>query len=242
MQKDWEKVLKEGIILRQEQIIERGFILKVTPSTLSLKPNQEAKTTVTVEPVEEYSFEVMLETDRGQIKPAKGVLPIKATWTLGLLDPGDYTFKVAAKGPNGTTSSTILAVTVESPEIEIEVEKLDNSHIGAKLLRIVPQNLLFLNMSLDKAYKLNFKSEADATIAFAENIRFTGNNMDIKLAGLFIQKFSDILRSLPSLEKEATVTSVIRLTEPVTLDSSKITALAPLSEKVSFRLRVERSE
>ncbi|MEM3703035.1 MAG: DUF499 domain-containing protein, partial [Candidatus Bathyarchaeia archaeon] len=242
LQKDWEKVLKEGVILKQEQIIERGFIIKVVPSTLSLKPNQEVKTTVTLEPVEEYPLEVTLNTDRGQIKPDKGKLPIKATWTLGVLDPGDYTFTVTARGTNGTATSSILAVTVESPEIEIEVEKLDNSHIGAKLLCITPKNLLFLNMGLDKASKLNFKAESDTTIVFGENIRFTGNNMDIKLAGLFVQKFSDILRSLPSLEKGVKVNSVIRLLEPVSLDGSKITALTPLSEKASFRLRVERRE
>jgi hypothetical protein len=242
LQKGWEKVLKEGIILKQEQIIERGFIVKVTPSTLSLKPKQEAKTTVTVEPVEEYPLEVKLNADRGEIKPAEGALPLKSTWTIGTLEPGEYTYTVTAQGSNGTAASTVLTVTVESPEIEIEVEKLDKSHIGAKLLRITPKNLLYLNMSLDKTSKLNFKAEADATIAFGENVRFSGNNMDIKLAGLFIQKFSDILRSLPSLEKEAKVTSIIRLIEPVTLDSSKITALTPLSEKVSFRLRVERRD
>jgi len=214
--------------------------LRITPSTLIVKPGEEAKTTVTIEPVHEYFLKVELSVDNGNISPAKGSLPIKATWSLGVLEPGDYRFTITAQGTDGTTSSAIFAVTVESPEIEIEVEKLDLTHVGAKLLRITPKDMLSLKMALDTTYKLNLKAEAETDLIFAENIRFTGKMMDVKLAGLFVQKFSDVLRSLPSLEKAAKISSAVSLTEPTTLDASKITALTPLSEKVIFRLRVKR--
>jgi len=242
IQEGWKKVLKEGLILRQEQVLERGFILKVTPSTLIVKPNEEVNATVTVDPVEEYPFEVELSADDGKISPSKGMLSLKAAWSLGILKPGDYKFTITARGTNGTISSTILTVTVESPEIEIEVEKLDLTHVGAKLLRVTPKDLLSVRIGLDTTLKLNLKAEADTDLIFGENVRFTGNKMDVKLAGLFIQKFSDILRSMPLLEKEARVSCVIRLIEPVTLDSSRITGFTPLSGKVSFRLRVERRD
>jgi len=242
IQKGWEKAVKEGKILRQEQVIERGFILRVVPSTLSVKPEGEAKTMVTVEPIEKYAMGVELKADKGGLNPAKGVLPLKATWSLGVLEPGDHMFEITAEGTDGTFSRASLAVTVESLEVEKDFEKLDPTHAGAKLLRISPKDLIPLKMALDMASKLNFRAEADVEIVFGENIIFTGNKMDVKLAGLFIQKFSDILRSLPSLEKEAKISSVIRLTEPLVLDGLKITALTALSEKASFRLRVERHE
>jgi len=240
IQRGWQKALKVGLILKQVQVIKEGFTLGITPSTLVVKPGEEVKTTVSVEPVHEYSFRVELSVDNGKISPAKGSLPLKAIWSLGVLEPGDYKFTITARGTDGTTFSTMFAVTVESPEIEIEVEKLDLTHVGAKLLRITPKDMVSLKMSLDTTSKLNFKAEAETDLIFAENIHFTGKMMDVKLAGLFVQKFSDILRSLPSLEKKAKISSAVSLTEPVTLDASKITALTPLSEKVTFRLRVKR--
>ena len=101
--------------------------------------------------------------------------------------------------------------------------------------------MLSFRIALDTASKLDFKAETSMKINFGENVNFTGNRMNIKIAGLFIQKFSDLLRLLPSLEKEIKISGSIRLLEPATLDSSKIIALTPLSN-VIFRLRVERSD
>jgi predicted AAA+ superfamily ATPase len=242
LQKGWTKILKDGIILRQEQVLERGFILKVTPSTLSVKPNEEVKVIVTIDPIEEYPFEVKLNVDKGEINPSKSTLPLKALWNIGILKPGDYKFTIIAEGADGTTSKAILTVTVESPEIEIQVETIDLMHTGAKLLCIIPKDMLSLRMGLSIASKLNLRAEADINLIIGENIQFTGKGMNIKIAELFIQKFNDILRSLPSLEKELKVESIIRFIEPITLDSSKISSLMPLSKNASFKIMVERHE
>jgi hypothetical protein len=241
-QSNWENVLKEGMLLRQEQVVERGFILKVTPSILSVKPNEEMRTIVTVNPVEEYQFEVELKVERGDISPNKGTLPLKATWNLGGMEPGDYIFTIAALGSDGTTSSSTLSIKVESREIEKDFEKIDPIYVGAKLVSITLKSLLSLRMASDIVSKLNLKAKADIDLRFGENIQFTMNKLEVKIAGLFIQRFNDIVRSLPSLEKETKVIkSTITFDEPVILDNSKVTALMPLSE-VSYKLRVERHE
>jgi predicted AAA+ superfamily ATPase len=242
VQKDWEKAVKEGTILKQEQVLEKGFLLRVTPTLLVAKPNENVKTIVYVEPVGAYSCDIELVVDRGKITPNKGKAPLKAEWRLGILEPRDYNFNVTARGTDGSVSSSILTITVESKEKEEQAEKLDLTHAGAKLIQIIPENLLSLKIALDLASKLNLNAEANTEIVFADNMRFTGNRMDVKLAGMFIQKFSDILRSLPSLEKETKITSRISLIEPIVLDSAKITALAPLSEKAHFLLRVEKHD
>jgi len=242
LQKGWEKALKEGIILKQEEIIEKGFILRAIPSSISVKPGKEAKSTIHIEPIDEYLLEVTLKVDEGKLSLIKDKPPFETEWSLGILQPGEYRFAVEAEGADGTTSSTSLVVVVESPEVEVSVDKIDLTYVGAKLLSIAPKDLLSLSIALDRVSKLNLKAEANIKMNFGENINFAGNRMDVRIAGLFIQKFSDILRSLPSLEKEAKVTGSINLLEPVVLDISKIIALTPLSEKVSFGLKVERSE
>jgi hypothetical protein len=241
-QTGWQKVLKEGIIHKQEKIIETGFLLKVVPSTIKAKPKQSITATVTVEPIEAYLPEVELKTDNGKIDPTKGTLPLKATWNLGILEPGDHLFTITAEGADGITSTASLLVTVESPEEEIEVEKLDLTHAGAKLLKITPKDIISLKMTLDSVSKLNFEATANIEVFFGEKIKFTGKDMDVKIASLFIHRFSDILRLLPSIEKETTLSGTVNLTTPIALDSSKITALTPLFERATFRLRVEKRE
>jgi hypothetical protein len=64
--------------------------------------------------------------------------------------------------------------------------------------------------------------------------------MDLSIARLFVEKFNDILSPLPTLMAETTLKGEVRFKEPLILDSPKITALIPLSEKAKFKLRVKR--
>lgn len=242
LQKGWEKALKEGLILKQEETIEKGFILRAIPSSISIKPGKEAKSKIRIEPIDEYLLEVKLKVEEGKLSLEKGKPPFETEWNFGILPPGEYRFAVEAEGADGTTSSASLVVIVESPEVEVTVEKIDPTYVGARLLYIVPKDLLSLNIALDRVSRLNINAEANITVNFGENINFAGNRMNVRIAGLFVQKFSDIIRSLPSLEKKAKVSGSINLLEPIVLDSSKIMALTPLSERVSFGLKVERSE
>ncbi|MGB9622327.1 MAG: DUF499 domain-containing protein, partial [Candidatus Bathyarchaeia archaeon] len=238
----WQKILKNSRILEKTRIIERGFLLRINPGTLVAKPGEEIEAIVTVSPVEEYSSQVELAVESGRIDPPRGKPPFKASWRISGLGTGNYSFTIAASGEDGANASGVLTVVVESLETEIEVNRLDSTYVGAKLLRLVPSDMLSLRMGLDFVSKLNLKAEAYVDLILGENIRFTGNKMDPKLAWLFIQKFDDILRSLPSLAKESKLDISIDFTEPPTLDDVKIRVLASLSEKALFRLRVKKHE
>ncbi|MEM3661088.1 MAG: DUF499 domain-containing protein [Thermoproteota archaeon] len=241
-QRGWQKILKNSLILEKTRIIERGFLLQINPGTLVVKPGEEIETTITVSPVEEYSSQVELSVEKGRVEPSRGRPPFKASWKISGLEIGNYNFTITASGEDGASSSRVLTVIVESLETEIDVNKLDSTYVGAKLLRMVPSDMLSLRMSLDFVSKLNLKAEAYIDLMLGGNIRFTGNKIDPKLAWLFIQKFDDILRSLPSLEKESKFNFSIEFTEPPTLDDVKIRMLTPLSEKALFRLRVKKHE
>jgi predicted AAA+ superfamily ATPase len=242
-QKGWEKILKMGIILKQMQIIERGFILKIIPSSLTIKPSEKAEVKVNVASIQEYDLEVKLIADKGKLNPDRGKLPLNATWDLGILNkPGEYRFTITAEGLDGTTANTTLIVTVESREAEITVDKLDLSHVGAKLVSIIPKNLISFKMALDIVSKLNLKAEGDVEINIGENISFSGDKMDVNIAGLFIQKFTEIFRTLTQLQEQTYISGTINLRESVAIDNLKIAAFTPLAEKVSFKLRVEKRD
>ncbi|MEM2830883.1 MAG: DUF499 domain-containing protein, partial [Candidatus Jordarchaeales archaeon] len=159
-QRGWQKILKNSLILKKIRIIERGFLLQINPSTLVVKPSEEIETTITVSPVEEYSSQVELNVEKGRVEPSRGRPPFKASWRISGLEIGNYNFTITAKGEDGTSSSGVLTVIVESLETEIDVNKLDSTYAGAKLLRIVPRDMFSLRMSLDFVSKLNLEAEA----------------------------------------------------------------------------------
>ena len=240
---NWQKILKEAVILEKKQIIERGFILKASPPAVTVRPGEEIKITVKVEPVEEYPFQVELTAGHGKISSPRGKPPFETSWSIGQLEPGYHNFTLTAKGEDEFTSSLTVTVTVESPEEEVEVNKLDLAHEGAKLLSINLIDMTSLKLALSLASKLNLKAEADIRLEIDESIKFSGENMDLKLASIFVEKFIDVLRLLPSLEEKVRLGSSIRLKEPVTLDDVKIRNLAQLDEKnTSFRLRVGKRD
>jgi predicted AAA+ superfamily ATPase len=243
LEKGWEKALKVGLILKQEQIIPRGFLLKVEPSYVRIKPGETVVIKVSVKPVDVYPYKVRLSTDKGVLSIYEGECPFESSWSLGVFEePGDHVFKLDAIGEDGTTTSFSLTVSVESLEEEVNVEKLDVTHVGAKLIRILPKDLTSYRQAVEIISKLNLEAEASVAAQFGREISFTGRGMDVKLAALFISKFREIIMTLPQLEKETTVSGVIELRQPLVLDSSKITAFVPLSDKAYFRLRVKRHE
>jgi predicted AAA+ superfamily ATPase len=243
LEKGWEKALKVGLILKQEQMIPRGFLLKVEPSYVRIKSGETVVVKVSVKPVDVYPYKVRLSTYKGVLSIYEGECPFESSWSLGVFEePGDHVFKLDAIGEDGTTTSFSLTVSVESLEEEVNVEKLDVTHVGAKLIRILPKDLTSYRQAVEVISKLNLDAEASVAAQFGREISFTGRGMDVKLAALFISKFREIIMTLPQLEKETTVSGVIELRQPLVLDSSKITAFVPLSDKAYFRLRVKRHE
>ncbi len=236
LQKGWEKVLKEGKIIKQEEVIERGFFLKLSQSSVEVMPGEMVEVSVEVKPIDEYSEEVELTVDYGDLNLTKGKPPFNAIWSFTASDPGDHTYAVKATS-NDIIAKANLFISVKSPEEEVEVEKLDLTHAGAKLLSISTNDSTNLKLMLNMVSKLNLNADADVRMNFGDNISFTGDRMNVKIAGLFVQKFADILRFLPSLAAQSSVIGSVKFIEPVILDSSKITAFSPL--KAKFRLRIK---
>jgi len=237
-QKDWEKILKTGTILKNERIIATGFILTLKPSSLKIKTGEKAKVKASITPIDSYDYLITIETEKGTVMPDKGKAPFEITWDIGLLEEvGEYKFRVKAVGEDGTESAATLSIIVESLEEEVEVEKLDLTHVGAKLIQITPKNLTALQMATETLSKLNQEATVpQLTITLGENITFLCKEIDSKLAGYFAQKFRDIEMTLNL--KETQLLGSLKLKQPLTLDSSKITAFTPLSGKVLFKLRV----
>jgi predicted AAA+ superfamily ATPase len=237
-QKDWEKILKAGTILKKERIIATGFILTLKPSTLTIKTGDHVKVTATITPVDSYDFPISIEVEKGIAKPEKGKAPFEVTWDLGILEEiGEHAFIIKAIGEDGTESTSTLTVRVESLEEEIETEKLDLTHVGAKLTQITPKNLISMQMATETLSKLNQEATVPQLIViFEENITFSCKDIDSKLAGYFAQKLRDIEMTLKL--KQTQFIGTLKLRQPITLDSSKITAFTPLSEKAIFKLRV----
>jgi len=242
-EKDWEKVLKAGLILRQEQVIPRGFLLKVEPSSIKVKPKEKAEAKVSVKPVGVYSYKVKLRAEKGELSTSEGECPLESLWSLGVFEePGDHVFKLDAVGEDGTAASASLLVSVESLEEEVDVEKLDVTHVGAKLVHISPKDLTSYRQVVEIISKLNLEAYASLTVQFGKEISFTGKNMDVRLAALFLSKFREIVMALPQVEKDTVVCGSIILREPIAVDGSKITAFAPISNRAFLRLRVKRHE
>jgi len=237
VQEDWEKVLKEGKIIKQEEVIERGFLLKLSRSSVKVMPSEKVEINVEVKPIEEYSEDVELSVDYGDLSLTREKPPFNAIWSFTApSDPGDYTYTVKAIS-NSIEAKASLFVNVKSPEEDIEVNELDSTHIGAKLLSVSANDPTNLKMMLDIVSRLRLNADTHVKMNFGDNISFTGDKMNVKIAGLFVQKFTDILRSLPSLAAQSSVNGSVKFIEPVILDSPKIMAFAPL--KAKFRLRVK---
>jgi hypothetical protein len=241
LERGWEKAMKTGLVLRQEQTIPKGFLLKVEPSTLKVKLGEKVETKVYVKPVGVYPFKVRLSANKGILSISEGECPFESLWNLGIFEEaGDYIFKLDAIGEDGTITSVNLIVSVESLEEEIDVERLDISHVGAKLVHISPKDLTSYRQVVEIISKLNLEAYASLTVQFGKEISFTGKNMDAKLAALFISKFREIIMALPQIEKEIMVSGTIKFRQPIPIDEPKITAFTPISNKAFFRLRVKR--
>ncbi|MGC9115820.1 MAG: DUF499 domain-containing protein [Fervidicoccaceae archaeon] len=239
-QKDWEKILKAGTIIKNERIIATGFILTLKPSSLTIKTGEKAEVRAAITPIDSYDLPISIEVERGAATPDKGKAPFEITWDLGALEElGEFKFRIKAVGEDGTESTSTLTVRVESLEEEVEVEKLDLTHVGAKLVQITPKNLTSMQMAAETLSKLNQEATAPHLFVMLEgNITFSCKDVDSKLAGYFAQKLRDIEMALKL--KETQFVGTLKLKQPIILDSSKITAFTPLSEKATFRLMVMR--
>ncbi len=236
--RDWEKILKVGTIVKNERIIATGFMLTLKPSLLTIRTGEQAIVRGMVSPIDSYDHSITIKVERGSVEPGKGKPPFEIIWDLGVVEEvGEHKFKIKAIGEDGTESESILTVIVESLEEEIETKRLDLTFVGAKLIQIMPENLTALQMATETLSKLNQEASVPRLdVTLGEKITFSCRDIDSRLANYLAQKLRDIEMTLKL--KETQLIGSLKLKHPVILDSSKIVAFAPLSEKVVFRLYV----
>ncbi|MDW8035647.1 MAG: DUF499 domain-containing protein, partial [Candidatus Korarchaeum sp.] len=238
--KDWEKILKIGTIIRNERTYKKGFVMTLKPSSLTIKAGEGVKVRASITPIDSYDLLISIETEKGVVTPTEGKAPFEATWDLGSIEEiGEHKFHIKAVGEDGTEFKSTLTVKVESLEEEIDVERLDSAYEGGKLIQITPKSLTALQTAIKILSDLNQEATVpQLTLKFGENITFSCKEIDSKLAGYFAQKFREIEMALNL--KEAKLIGTLKLKQPMTLDSSKISTFARLSEEALFRIWVRK--
>jgi hypothetical protein len=237
-QKDWEKILKTGKVLKEERIIATSFIITLQPSSLTVKVGEQVKVKAVITPIDYYDYPVSISVEKGSVNPERGKPPLESIWDLGKLEEiGDHTFKIKAIGEDGTESTSILNVKIESLEEEIETDKLDLTYVGAKLTHVIPQNLVSMQMVTEILSKLNQEAVVQhLNVKLEENISLSCKDIDSKLAGYLIQKFREI--EVIIKPKDTHFIGILKLKQPLTLDSLKIASLTPLNGKALFKISV----
>jgi predicted AAA+ superfamily ATPase len=237
-QKDWEKILKTGKVLKEERIIATSFIITLQPSSLTVKVGEQVKVKAMITPIDSYDYPVSISVEKGSVKPERGKPPLESIWDVGKLEEiGDHTFKIKAIGEDGTESTSTLNVKIESLEEEIETDKLDLSYVGAKVTHVIPQNLVSMQMATEILSKLNQEAVVQhLNVKLEENISLSCKDIDSKLAGYLIQKFREI--EVIIKPKDTHFIGILKLKQPLTLDSLKITSMTPLNGKALFKISV----
>jgi hypothetical protein len=237
-QKDWEKILKTGKVLKEERIIATSFIITLQPSSLTVKVGEQVKVKAVITPIDYYDYPVSISVEKGSVNPERGKPPLESTWDVGKLEEiGDHTFKIKAIGEDGTESTSTLNVKIESLEEEIETDKLDLTYVGAKVTHVIPQDLVSMQMVTEILSKLNQEAVVQhLNVKLEENISLSCKDIDSKLAGYLIQKFREI--EVIIKPKDTHFIGILKLKQPLTLDSLKIASLTPLNGKALFKISV----
>lgn len=239
-QRDWERVLKVGAVIKNERKIEARFTLALKPSSLRIRAGERAIAKVVVAPVDSYDSLITIAAEKGSVAPDRGRAPFEATWDLGVIEGvGEYEFRIRAVGEDGTESASALTVVVEGLEEEVEVEKLDPIHVNAKLIQITPRNLTALQIAAEIISRLGQEATVPRLLVkFEDNIEFSCREINSKIASRLAQKLRDIQMTLNL--RETAFEGTLRLKQPITLNSANIATLNSLSGKALFKLLVAK--
>ncbi|MEM3793351.1 MAG: DUF499 domain-containing protein [Candidatus Bathyarchaeia archaeon] len=235
-QPGWVEILKEGIVREVEETIERGFVINVEPSMVEVDEGNSIEVSVSITPVGGYGELVKLTPSKGTIEPASGSPPFTAKWRIDPLPAGRRMLKVTAEGADGYLREEDLSINVRSLEEEVTVRRLDQTHVGAKLIEVSVGDLTHARIALSRIAQLGAKAKADFYIKIGSNITVNGSGADIKVSELIVQKIADLARNL---QAEAALS--VRMDEPIEVYADRIAVLEVLADKATFKLRVRRS-
>lgn len=238
--KDYEKVLKSGIVLREEKLIEEDFYVRLDRSLVEANPGSRVNIKVTVVPVGVYAGEVELKVSEGEVNPFKGRPEYDATWSfIAPQEPGEYKLEIVGVDASGKTVRALLRLKVKAKEEIIEVDEVGDEHIGARLIEIVPMDFEGFDLAYDVMERLGVPAIADIDISIGEQVSFSAKEVELIIARRLLSKVVEGMDEL-GLRDKAAFSGSIRLSEEVELDVTRVYILKILSGKAGFKLAVPR--
>jgi predicted AAA+ superfamily ATPase len=239
-QEGWEEVLRAGVIEKREEELKRGFVLDVKPKHVELNQGEKAVFEISIEPVEDYSEEIELQVEEGELSQGKGRPPMKVSWEVTPRRVGRFPLKIRAVSSDGLLKEESVSIVILSPEEERDVDKIDSSISGEKLLSISSSDLISLKIAIENVSKLGMKAKVNIDAEFGGNIRFSMEGVSIDIARFLVQKLDEISRQASQLGLRTHLNGSIELENHVVLDDQKIAVLSQLNGRVIFKLLVRR--
>jgi len=235
----WEDVFKAGKIHLCQYSIPRGFLIKASPSYLSVDEGEAPSVKLEVQAAGNYDCEVKLAASAGAVNPDSGKPPFSAEWQLPkLTKAGLFTFTVKGVGADGQSKEASVAVEVKSLEELKEFDKLDITHVGARLDGLTFTGLTSMLLVLNRLPSLGMKGTLTLDCKVGDFIAFTCTQADIEVVVPVLRAFANAANMLQNVKVSADGT--VKFSQPEPLDERKISALNTMAGHVKFLVLVRR--
>lgn len=236
---EWEGVLKTGKIHLHQYDVPRGFLINVTPSYLSIDEGEAPSVKLEVQAAGNYDYEVKLTASDGIVKPDSAKPTFSAEWQLPkLTKSGKFTFTVKGIGADGQSKEASVTIEVRSLEELKEFDKLDKTHVGARLDGMTFTGPTPMPLVLNRLSSLGMKGTLTLDCKVGDFIAFTCTQADIEVVVPVLRAFVNAVSMLQNLKVSAD--GVIKFSQPEPLDEKKIVALNTIAGHVKFLVLVRR--
>ena len=234
----WEDILKAGKVYLREETVPRGFLIKATPSFLSIEEGESPTVKLEVQAAGNYDCEVRLAVDEGTVNPDSAKPPFQAEWQLPAMKAGTFTFTVKGVGADGQSKEASITVDVKSLEELKEFDRLDITHVGARLAGLAFTGLTPVLLILNKMPSLGMKGALTLNCTVGDSISFTCAKADIETAAPVLRALANAANMLQNVKVSAE--GAVTLSQPEPLDDRKISALNTMAGQVKFLVLVRR--
>jgi predicted AAA+ superfamily ATPase len=236
---EWEDVLKTGKIHLHQYDVPRGFLINVTPSYLSVDEGEAPSVKLEVQAAGNYDCEVKLAASAGAVNPDSGKPPFSAVWQLPkLTKAGLFTFTVKGVGADGQSKEASVAVEVKSLEELKEFDKLDITHVGARLDGMTFTGLTPMLLVLNRLPSLGMKGTLTLDCKVGDFVAFKCTQADIEVVVPVLRAFASAANMLQNVKVSAD--GAVKFSQPEPLDEKKISALNTMAGHVKFLVLVRR--
>jgi len=235
----WEDILKAGKIHLRQRDVPRGFLINVTPSYLSVDEGEAPSVKVEVQAAGNYDCEVKLTVSAGTVKPDSAKPTFSTEWQLPkLTKAGMFTFTIKGVGADGQSREASVAVEVKSLEELKEFDRLDLTHVGARLDGLTFTGLTPLLLILSRLPSLGVKGTLTLDCKVGDLISFACKQADIDTVAPVLRAFASAANMLQNVKVSAE--GAVKLSQPELLDEKKISALNTMAGHVKFQVLVRR--